>query len=486
MGQFSGISDQGNINYRKGQAFTTYLKGSHELLLKKPSADLSFMARVNWVRDFSATHTTGAESGQDLFAAVPPAITGGLTDEARKEMRFKARVLDLWLSKTFRAGDQSVRVRVGNQVINWGESIFEIGGINATNAIDVNRASQPGAQVKELVLPAPIVSVASGLGNGFAVEGYYQAAWNASYLPPVGSYWSTSVVGPGSSAYGVETIKARNAGQWGLALRYQPSGTSLNLGLYAINYHDKFPQTTFNENGATVFRYAEDRKMFGASANFPVGDWAVGTELSYRPRDAVSLNPSSGCVAQNGRCYVDEKRWQWHLTGLLALQPSNAAPLLSALGANTATLTAEAVVIYYPKLKSNYEGSPVAAGGWLWGNQSTDVVTSPFNSPGDSVGTKASGGINVDFNWVYDGSAIPGWQVNPGVYIRRALFGRTPNVTAQFMKGVTAVNFYVNFVQNPSNWQAGLNYTRFFGGRSLLDNPVRDRDFVGLVVSRNF
>lgn len=487
LGQISGVSDQGNINYKKGDAFTTYLKGSHELLLKMPSEGLTFMARGTWIRDFSATRTTGAVSGQDLLAATAPAISNGLADEARDDLRFKTRLLDLWVSKTFDLGGQQVRVRAGNQVISWGENIYELGGINATNSIDVNRALQPGAQVKEFVLPAPIISVASGLGNGFNIEGYVQARWNKSYLPPVGSYWSTSIVGPGSAAYGVQTAEARKGGQWGLALRYQPPGTELNLGVYAITYHDKLPQTSLDATGAATNRYLEDRLMLGVSANFPLGDWAIGTELSYRPRDAVSLNPASGCVAQGGNCWVDEKKWQWHLTSLLALQPGNAGSFLKFLGADSAALTTETVVIGYPGLRQDYDGSPVAAGGWLWGNEFNDVVVSgALNTPGASAGTKYSGGINLDFNWVYDGSLISGWQVNPGIYIRRGLFGRTPNVTAQFMRGVTSMNLYVNFVQNPANWQAGVNYTRFMGGSSPLDNPLRDRDFFGVVVSRNF
>lgn len=496
LGQASGVSDQGNLNYNKGDLFTGYLKGSHELLLKVPDQGLSFMARANWIRDFAATHTTGTISGQNAISPIPPDIgDDGLSAGARKDMRFKARLLDLWVSKTFSVGDREVRVRAGNQVINWGESVFEIGGINATNAIDVNRAAQPGTQVKEIVLPAPMVSVAAGLGGGFNAEAYVQTAWNRSYLPPVGSYWSNSVVGPGSDAYGVTTLKARDTGQWGLALRYQPKGTALNLGVYVLNYHDKLPQTTFDPvTQATTFRHLEDRRLYGASINFPLGDWAIGSEVSYRPKDAVSLNPASGCVAQAGNCYVDEKRWQWHLSTLYALQPGNAgAGLLRLLGADAATLTTETVVIRYPGLRQDYGGSPVAAGGWLWGNESNDLVGSMLttgsaglNSPGNAVGTKSSGGINIDFNWTYDGTLIQGWQVTPGIFVRRGLFGRTPNVTAQFMRGVTAMNFYVNFVQNPQNWQVGLNYTRFMGGKSPLDNPLRDRDFVGVVVSRHF
>ncbi len=487
LGQAGGVSDQGNINYNKGDAFTTYLKGSHELLLKMPSEGLAFMVRGTWLRDFSAAETTGQASGQDAFNSTPPDISHGLASNAKDDLRFQTRLLDLWVSKTFNVGDQQARVRVGNQVISWGESIFEVGGINATNAIDVNRSSQPGAQVKEFVLPAPIISVATGLGSGFNAEAYVQTKWNEDYLPPVGSYFSTSIVGAGSSAYNVRTKDAREGGQYGLALRYQPEGTDLNLGLYTITYHDKLPQTSLDSNGLTVYQFPEDRHMFGVSANFPVGDWAVGTELSYRPKDAVPLNPASGCVAQNGKCWVDEKKFQWHLTSLFALQPSNARGILNALGADTATLTTETVVIAYPGLHDSYDGSPISSGGWVWGNQKNDLVTTGgLNTPGDSKGTKYSGGIDIDFNWVYDGSLISGWQVNPGIYVRRGMFGYTPNINEQFMEGVTSVNMYINFIQNPANWQVGMNITKFLGPSDPLTNPLRDRDFVGINVSRNF
>jgi hypothetical protein len=474
----SALGDQGDLNYAKGDRFTTYLKGSHELLLKMPS-DFTFLGRVNWIRDFSATDTTG-----DVSATTPPALTDGLADDARKDLRFKARLLDLWVSKTFQVGDQQARVRVGNQVISWGESLFLPGGINSTNAIDVMRLSQPGTQLKEVFLPAPIASVATGLGKGLNAEAYVQAKWNGNYLPPTGSYWSVANgLGKGHDAYGLVEVKPRDGGQWGAALRWQPEGTQLNLGLYAMNYHDKAPNFSINAGGPGVigWRYAEDRKLYGISANFPVGDWAVGTELSYRPKDAVSLNSAvSGCASQNGNCWVDEKRFQWHLTGLLSITPNTAGYVLKALGADTATLMAETVVIRYPHLQQTYGGDPVSAGAWGWG-QEFDVNGTP-----EAVGTRTSWGYNFDFSWTYDGTVIPGWQVTPEIYYFQAVKGRTPNSVALFMEGAKSVNFILNLVQNPANWQASVNFAHFYGGSRVFDQPLRDRDFVGLTLSRNF
>jgi hypothetical protein len=474
----SALGDQGDLNYAKGDRFTTYIKGSHELLLKTDN-DWTFLGRANWVRDFSATHTTGY-----ISATTPPDLSDGLADDARKDLRFKARLLDFWVSKTFQTGEGQTRIRVGNQVISWGESLFLPGGINSTNAIDIMRLSQPGTQLKEVFLPAPIASVAAGLGHGLNVEGYVQAAWNASYFPPTGSYWSVANgLGKGHDAYGLVEVKPKNSGQWGLALRYEPDGTQVNLGAYVMNYHDKAPNFSINADGAGAvgWAYAENRRLYGVSANFPLGDWAIGTELSYRPRDAVALNAAaSGCSSQNGNCWVDEKKFQWHLTGIYSMTPSNAGGVLKALGADTATLLAEAVVIRYPNLQQTYGGDPISAGAWGWG-QEFDPTASPI-----PVGTKTSAGFNFDFSWVYDGTLIPGWQVVPEIYYFQALSGRTPNASGLFMKGAKSVNLTLSFLQNPTKWQAAINYAAFWGGKNVFDQPYRDRNFVGLTVSRNF
>lgn len=473
----SQLGDQGDLNYRKGDLFTGYLKGNHELLVKAPG-DLTFLGRVNWVRDFAATRTSGI-----LSATTPPDLTDGLSDAARSDLNFKARLLDLWVSKSFQIGDQQARVRLGNQVISWGESLFLPGGINSTNAMDIMRLSQPGTQLKEVWLPAPMISFATGLGHGFNLEMYYQTHWNRSYFPPTGSYWSVvNGLGKGHDAYGIGEHSPRNSGQWGVGLRYQPPTTQLNLGVYAMNYHDKTPNFGIDlDTGALSWNYLEDRRLYGVSANFPLGDWAIGTELSYRPRDAVSLNPAvSGCASQNGHCWVDEARWQWHGTALLSLTPDVGGGILKALGAQTATLLFEAVAIRYPHLQQTYGGDPITAGGWGWGQ-----LTDPNGTP-VPMGTRTSWGYNFDFSWVYDGSLIPGWQVVPEVYYFQAVSGRTPNLSGLFMQGAKSANFVISFIQNPANWQVAVNYAKFWNGQTLLDQPLKDRDFIGLVVSRNF
>lgn len=475
------LGDQGDLNYAKGDRFTTFLKGTHELLLKVPSEDITFMTRVLWTKDISATHTTGYSSAADPGQ---PAVSNGLSDAARDDLKFKARLLDFWVSKSFDLGDQRARVRVGNQVVSWGENLFLSGGINSTNAVDLMKLSQPGTQLKEAILPAPMVSFATGLGHGMNFEAYVQTKWNESYFPPTGSYWSdVNGLGKGDYAYGLTTTKARNGGQWGASLRYQPEGTQINLGVYAMNYHDKTPSFSLNTHntGVVGWTFPEDRKLVGLSVNFPLGNWAVGSELSYRPREAVALNSAvSGCASQNGNCWVDNHKVQAAVTGMYSATPSNAKGLLDFLKADTATLMVEAVGAYYPGLKRSYGGDPISAGGWGWGQESN-----PLGTP-TPVGTKASYGLNFDFSWVYDGTLLPGWQVVPEVYYFQALKGRTPNSAGTFMEGAKSANLTVSFIKNPASWQAAINYAKFWGGSSVFDQPYRDRNFVGITVSRNF
>lgn len=474
-----GIGDQGNMNYGKGDLFTHYLKGTHELLLKLP-ADFTFMARGTWIRDFAVTDTSGA-----LSANTPPGVgSDGLTHDARDELKFKARLLDLWVSKNFDLGDYRVRARLGNQVINWGESLFTAGGINNTNSYDVMALSRPGTQLKEALLPAPMLSLASGLGHGVNVEAYWQFGWNKSEIAPVGSYWSTTHgLGEGMEAYGSRDKDARDSGQWGVSLRWQPDNTDLNLGLYVMRYHDKLPSAIIEVldpatlNTAINWVYPEDRMLYGISANMPVGDWAVGTELSYRPKDAVTLNPVACTLAGGGECWKEEKKLQWHLTGFYSMTPSNSSTLLDLTGASTGTLLTELVVIKYPGLKDEYDGIPIGAGLNNWW---MDPSVLPR-----AVGDRSSSGISLDFSLTYENTLLEGWQVTPGVFYSQSLGGRTPNLAATFTESSSNLNLYLNFVRNPASWQVSLNYAKFFGGETPYDQMLRDRDYVGLVVSRS-
>jgi hypothetical protein len=524
----SSNGDDGDLNYNKHDLFTTYLKFTPELLLKFPD-NYKFMARGTARYDFKATDTRRTD----------------LADDAKEQVARDIQLLDLWVSKDLNIGSQRARVRVGNQVISWGESIFAIGGINSTNSLDFQKLAIPGTQLKEAVLPAPIVSIASGLGSGINIEAYYQFRWNRNRLPPVGTYFSTGdILGKGRQPLFLDynpfsrgfvnfggldpaaggtlfdgvtgTTLAipladdktpKNGGQYGVAFHYKPESISLDLGFYFMNYHDKMPVLSTLASGTAQWSYLEDRKLYGVSANFPLGNWAIGWELSYRPKDAIALtgcyNPGgaldgigNGVVGIDCPMYIDEKRYQMHLTGILSLTPGDHGWFLDILKADTATFTGEAVGIRYPgvspdkRYTRNIGGVPVmqapAAGYGFWvdGSITEDAGVGP--QAYDTVagmGDANSFGYTVDFNWAYDNKIIKGWQVIPGVTYFQAVKGNTPTLTANYLQGAKSANFYVLFNQNaPARWQSGINYTNYWGTNQLLT----DRDFIGAYLTRNF
>ncbi|MGV2292226.1 DUF1302 domain-containing protein [Trinickia sp. YCB016] len=532
-----GGGDMGDLNYRKGQPFSTYISATSELLLTMPSEGYKFMIRGTGMYDFLAGNT----------ARTP------LSSTASAQVVYNAQLLDLWGEKDFNIGGEPAHVRLGNQVINWGESYFATNGINATNSVDVQKLLIPGTQLKQALLPAPMLSFAAGLGNGFSTEGYYQFQWNGNRYPPVGTYWSvTNNFGRGAVPFtastingnvgGVDagTIAGANAGnsatlsaintglvngqyagapynsigipvstqlpseykpQFGLKLNYRPKNLDVNFGFYYENYTDKSPVLSTLANGSNQWSYLENRQLFGVSANFSLGDWAIGTELSYRPRDAVALSSCYGAggpldLNTNGvsgidcQQWIDKKKFQYDINGQLNLTQSQ-YPFLKLLHADMAVLTAELTWIYYPGLSSSgvtrtINGQSVtqvaAAGYYAWLNNGSSLGY-PIAA---AQGTASSVGATIDFNWTYDGTVIPGWQVTPGVTFADALYGYTPTFTANYLQGAKSVNVYVLFNQNPTVWQAGINYTAFFGGHGGVGQPYADRNFVGLFATRNF
>lgn len=485
--------DDGNLNYKKGDIVAAVLKGTHELALGE-RGNWAALGRVTWSTDFAAANT----------------VRTPLDDEAKKAMTQNVSLLDLWVSKDFKVGDNSAKFKLGNQVINWGEDIFIFGGINTIHAFDLRKAHIPGTQVKEILIPAPMASLNMALGAGFSTEMYYQFAWNSFKLDPAGTYWSTAdFLGKGGKrgafipvSYGgvgdfdptkagrslneiqaaggfipVEQTKPSNNGQYGFNLRYKQPGADTEFAAYYIRYHDKLPFVGFKLNpavnnvfgGVTVVeQYGENKELFGFSANTKVGDWAFGTELSYRPRDSVAIDPTvpasgrysvfsapSNTVA-NG--YVNEKKYQGHVTAFTWLPPE----LTRALGAADGAFLAEVAVAHYPGLRLNGE---------------VPYLLNNYELP-----TKTSWGYVMEVSLTYANVFNSGWTATPIVDFYHDVKGTSPN-TIPFVEGRKALAVGLNFDYH-NQWKVGLGYSSFFGGGNL--NLMRDRDIASMTVSYTF
>jgi hypothetical protein len=192
-----------------------------------------------------------------------------LTDE---RVGSRAELLDAfaWLKFPFFVGNGEIRV--GQQVVSWGESTFIQGGINVINPIDVSALRTAGSELREALLPVGMVFLSLPLANTLTLEGFYQYNWEEIIIDPPGTYFSTNdfagrggeyvmlgfgapselspwlfpwLPDPGRPPLSVPrapTVEADDSGQYGAALRlFVPGLGNTEFGLYYMNYHSRLP-----------------------------------------------------------------------------------------------------------------------------------------------------------------------------------------------------------------------------------------------------
>jgi Protein of unknown function (DUF1302) len=188
-------------------------------------------------------------------------------------------LLDFYVSGDFNVGDLPLNVRLGKQVVNWGEATFILNGISSWNPFDVNAFRRPGAEIKEGLLPVWGAYASLGLPYDLSLEAFYQLEWEELQLDRPGTPFATSDVARFGSQFGGNvnagaftsgsqrsgTFK-RNCGGGGLlqAAGVSPTTCAQGDGSF-IDYRDDIAigineQVRFANGDLSVIRRAEDRE----------------------------------------------------------------------------------------------------------------------------------------------------------------------------------------------------------------------------------
>jgi hypothetical protein len=85
------------------------------------------------------------------------------------------RLLDAFVDQKFDVAGGPASIRIGNQVINWGESTFIQGGINSVAPVDATAAHAPGTELKDVILPIPAIDFKYSPTSNLSFEAFYQA-----------------------------------------------------------------------------------------------------------------------------------------------------------------------------------------------------------------------------------------------------------------------------------------------------------------------
>ena len=169
----SQTSDDGHLNYKAGKTFSKIFKGIHDLELKY--GDTGVFLRGKYWYDFEQ---------KDESTEFKPLSDSGRKTAAKAS---GAELLDAFIYHKYSIADLPGNVRLGKQVVNWGESTFIQGGINSINPFDVTALRRPGSEIKEALVPVNMFYLSQNLTDNLSAEGFYQLEWDQTVVDNCGA-----------------------------------------------------------------------------------------------------------------------------------------------------------------------------------------------------------------------------------------------------------------------------------------------------------
>lgn len=516
-------TDDGNLNYDKDKVISSVLKVSHDLDLSY--SNLGFFARAFYFYDFeNADHRTGPAPINHAQARGVGYTYGPL---AERRLARDAQILDAYVRGNFKIfGDRSTQIRLGNQVVSWGESTYIQNSLNAINPIDLARFRTPGSELKEALMPTPMLWASQELSANLRAEVFSIFNFNKVRLDPRGSFFSTNDIVsddgaklyisgndqhfPGLSSIGLDRTPdrwAKDTGEYGVALRVMaPELHNTEFGLYYMNVHNRTPIVSFKRGslfggGAPTYfvEYPEDVHLTGLSFS-TMGPWgmALQGEYSYRSNQPLQLAVSGALVPASlgfansitglttaGAVPIGTEISGYRRVKMHQVQVTGTESLPPVLGADQVVLVGE---VGYTRLD--------LPDGLYFNGTGETTPTGTFSAPATGAGlgfvTKSSWGYVLAASAEYN-NAIGAIRLSPRASFSHGVKGVSPT----FSQAVKSLSLAMAATYK-EQWKADVSYTSFFGGRSFANNPIagiptvtntnpmKDRDFYAASISYSF
>ncbi len=210
------------------------------------------------------------------------------------------RFLDYFVSRAFEVGDRTIAVKIGDQVLNWGESGFlALNSLNSINAPNQILLRFPGSDIKEVFQPQGMVTMNVDVVDGVGLELFYQYEWKPTIIDPVGSFFSSSdTLGDGGS-YAMASFGKAPEDPDEL---YQPWRNPDDPASLLGSQSDRTFTRNFEEERR---RLPDDGGQYGASVKFFLEDFNNGTEVGLYFANYHSRVPSVSALAADATCIPD-------------------------------------------------------------------------------------------------------------------------------------------------------------------------------------
>lgn len=516
--------DDGNRNFKKGSLINNRLSALAEVQFKWKNYGAQFSGNIFY--DDVYRRQNNDNNSPDTINKRSNAVNE-FSDAAQYYNGRRAKLLDAYIygNWIFNSG-YLLNVRIGQQLVAWGQSLFFPGISGAQSTADATKAFVPGAEVKDILLPTPQVYVNLASDLGFSLMAYYKFDFQPNNIFPVGAFYSpTDSVGPGAEfSYGAVNplyldgcpgllgalsslcqlggagtalnappnilipyegvIKASDKGQYGIGGKYQLTPLT-SVGLYYLRYTDPnpavvqysgypviatFPITlttqVLNQPTAVSYKlkYFEDIEMYAASYSTVLGPFNVAGEVSYRKGAPMGVQVLE--LGTINPAFVRGDVVQALSSLIYSTNPH--------LWFNTVSAVAEVGylrVIDTDRFPAQPGIEPVGNGDTLFYDKQAYGVHALVIPTKQNLFTGWDLTTPIDFGWL-----IKGNPSLPGTF--GALYG----------EGDMRLSIGAN-MQYLQNLQIGLTYNFYFGdadkniGKSFLkQNPYMDRDNIGLII----
>lgn len=464
--------DDGDRNFGGGSLTNNRISTLIEANLKHDN--YGAMVRGDAFYDQAYHHPNDNDSPGTINSTGP---VNRFTDDARYFQGERARLLDAYVYGDWKlGGERAFNLRLGRQVVAWGESLFFPNIAGAQGPADATKANVPGIEVKDILLPVNQASAQFAITSDLSLLGYYQLEYKANELDPVGDYMSyTDVVGPGAQfiyAFALApgenytipyqgAYKPSDFGQWGVGLHYR-LGAITELGLYQLRFTDKNPLVQETYGQVTLapgypaetlpvsynVNYQTGIDLTGASLSSSIGPVNVAAEVSYKNHQDMLVNTAAGPTASPG------KATQAQASAIYIIGPSFLA--------NEIDLVGEAAYLHVNGIEPVDGSQQLTDTRNAWAYEGTATLNYPNVFTGWDLA--------VPLSWAH---AVTGIAAVAGAF--GSLVGHGDERASA---GVTFTYL--------SKLELSGSYNAFLGSANPVTHPLADRDYLALNVKYRF
>lgn len=526
----STTTDDGNLNFAKNDSFSQIIKGSHDLQVTKDNFG-AFARFKYWSDQELANGDQPHGNSANGYVADSPLSDEGFSDYAKFE---GISLLDAYVYGSFEMGEMPLDVRIGRQVVSWGESTFIQGGMNSSNPFDVSALRRPGATLKEGILPVGMAYANLGVSETLSVEAFYQYEWSKTEVDGCGTLFAADFVADGCSGVTVggsggaddftstlggysmgRTVdnEAKDDGQYGIAARYYSEElNNTEFGVYYMNIHSRLPMIDGYRNSnagdlglpATVagtaapapfvpsshatlsansvyngfyqIAFPEDLQYFGMSFATNLGGVALSGEVSYKPDTPVQINGNHVLVA----VLTEDVNATPVAQRVIDAGPGGYVTGWDAFDVTQVQITALQFI------EQTLGASRITLIGEVGATMADGIEDSDFvygRNPVFGLGQKGDDGYATDMSWGYRARAVfnysnvfAGVSLKPTIAWSHDVEGYAPGPGGQFNEGSQSLGLSVE-ASYQQTYTATLGYKMFDGGDY---NSASDKDFVSL------